>query len=272
MRSGTNWVGALLNLHPQINCQGEFHFEKLKNAFDQNFDQRLFSEDSSPIRQACQRSLRMTVKECMAAVQCHKPEAAWIGDRTPATIDRLLPNAPTINVHRDGRDVVVSWAFHRLKMDLPFAVPELEAWRQDFQSEPEKFTQEPHRIMAHESPIRKCATWWAEHVMADLDTIENSSNTRNSILPIAYEAIHEDVERECARMYSFLDLEPSEAQDVEAGEWTKPGFNRVDSKSFYRRGEIGAWTEYFTDEAKTWFKEEAGQALIRLGYEKDVNW
>ena len=24
-RSGTNWIGALLNLHPQINCWGEFH-------------------------------------------------------------------------------------------------------------------------------------------------------------------------------------------------------------------------------------------------------
>src|SRR6059058_5661183 len=33
-RSGTNWVGALLNLHPQINCFGEFHFEDIRNAID----------------------------------------------------------------------------------------------------------------------------------------------------------------------------------------------------------------------------------------------
>ena len=33
-RSGTNWVGALLNLHPQVNCFGEFHFEDIRNAID----------------------------------------------------------------------------------------------------------------------------------------------------------------------------------------------------------------------------------------------
>jgi hypothetical protein len=29
-RSGTNWVGALLNLRPEINCFGEFHLPNKK--------------------------------------------------------------------------------------------------------------------------------------------------------------------------------------------------------------------------------------------------
>ena len=34
-KSGTNWVQNLLNLHPHVQVQGEFHFEVLRNAVDQ---------------------------------------------------------------------------------------------------------------------------------------------------------------------------------------------------------------------------------------------
>jgi hypothetical protein len=34
MRSGTNWVGALLNLHPRVYCKGEYHFERLAEPFE----------------------------------------------------------------------------------------------------------------------------------------------------------------------------------------------------------------------------------------------
>ncbi|HEV2601552.1 MAG TPA: sulfotransferase domain-containing protein [Candidatus Babeliales bacterium] len=40
----------------------------------------------------------------------------------------------------------------------------------------------------------------------------------------------------------------------------------------FRQGQIGGWKEYFTDEHKRLFKEVAGQLLIDLGYEQDLNW
>lgn len=33
MRSGTNWFNAILNLHPNIYCTGEFHFGALRKAY-----------------------------------------------------------------------------------------------------------------------------------------------------------------------------------------------------------------------------------------------
>jgi sulfotransferase 6B1 len=40
----------------------------------------------------------------------------------------------------------------------------------------------------------------------------------------------------------------------------------------FREGKIGAWKKYFTEEHKALFKSQAGQLLIDLGYEKDLNW
>jgi len=40
----------------------------------------------------------------------------------------------------------------------------------------------------------------------------------------------------------------------------------------FRSGQIGEWKEYFTPEHKQLFKEIAGQMLIDLGYETDMNW
>jgi Sulfotransferase domain len=45
-----------------------------------------------------------------------------------------------------------------------------------------------------------------------------------------------------------------------------------DSNSFFRKGMAGDWKHYFTKDDKQVFKQEAGELLIRLGYEKDLSW
>jgi hypothetical protein len=40
----------------------------------------------------------------------------------------------------------------------------------------------------------------------------------------------------------------------------------------FRKGKIGTWRECLTPEHKRLFKELAGQILIELGYEHDLNW
>lgn len=40
----------------------------------------------------------------------------------------------------------------------------------------------------------------------------------------------------------------------------------------FRRGKSGGWKDYFTEEHKKTFKEVAGQFLIDLGYENDLDW
>lgn len=45
-----------------------------------------------------------------------------------------------------------------------------------------------------------------------------------------------------------------------------------DKSPTFRSGKSGEWKKYFTEEHKKIFKEVAGDLLVRLGYEKDVNW
>lgn len=45
-----------------------------------------------------------------------------------------------------------------------------------------------------------------------------------------------------------------------------------DRKNHYRKGISGDWQNYFSAEHKQLFKQEAGEFLVGLGYEKDLNW
>jgi hypothetical protein len=45
-----------------------------------------------------------------------------------------------------------------------------------------------------------------------------------------------------------------------------------DPSSFYRKGVAGDWKNHFSKEDRRVFKEEAGELLIRLGYEDDLDW
>ena len=42
--------------------------------------------------------------------------------------------------------------------------------------------------------------------------------------------------------------------------------------STFRRGQIGSWREHFQEEHKAALKQVAGQYLIELGYERDLDW
>jgi hypothetical protein len=45
-----------------------------------------------------------------------------------------------------------------------------------------------------------------------------------------------------------------------------------DPSSFFRKGIVGDWQNVFTEEDKRVFKEEAGDLLIKLGYEESDQW
>lgn len=274
MRSGTNWAGALLNLHPAIHCAGEFHFERLREPFATFAARPWMVSGFTEAVKLGEKAIENFAADCLRAVAAKNPEASLIGDRTPAMIDPELPGAPIIHITRDGRDVLVSWAFHVLRLNTLTPQPWLEEWKA--QRLGRDLDQEPEFLLDHETAVRTRAKLWADYVTNHKQAqAKAEAGTLGSALhSVQYESLHADVEAGRRAMYEFLGLDPELSAPVSQGSLTEAGFGEraEDPNDFYRAGKVRGFEKYFTDDVKRWFKEEAGEALIAAGYEQDLNW
>jgi hypothetical protein len=111
-------------------------------------------------------------------------------------------------------------------------------------------------------------------------------DNRLKIVCVRYEELLADTVKEFHRVVGYLDIQMSEAllesivsrnqfERLASGkkfwkETRKQG--QADPSSHFRKGITGDWRNYFTEAHKDKFKQEAGDKLIELGYEKDLNW
>lgn len=281
-RSGTNWVGAILNLHPAVNCIGEFHFEELRRATDSLKGQSWHIVGREPAATQLELGLQETVRRTLLAFRDRKPGATWIGDRTPRPLRPLVPGAPNIVIVRDGRDVLVSWTYHVLgqKPDVVAAVvpPRFgESFARaagEFQADPARYQREPSALFADDEWVRHAARTWGDWVIRDRHAADlfRTGELDGSVHTVRYEDLHADTDAERRGLYTFLGLDPARAAPLSSEGRTAAGFGREDARSFFRHGEVGDWKAYATDAMRRCFKESAGPALVELGYEKDLNW
>lgn len=275
-KSGTNWVQNLLNLHPHCRVRGEFHFEFLRNAVDQLTNVYWFLGSAPRLREVTLDASEAMVRRMIYAATRDKPAATWLGDRTPNPLRTVIRGAPQIIITRDVRDVLVSWSFHHMRVDteMGIAVPFRERWaeaRPRFVEDPDGF--DPlEGLLGHEGWVRHHARHWAEICRASRTALPKLREEGTPVLELKYEQMHADLDGEVARLYRFLDLDPSLAEAPSEETKTRPGFKREDRKSFYRRGAVGEWKDVLPDQIRGIIKEEAGEELIAAGYEKSNHW
>ena len=275
MKSGTNWICNLLKLHPQINCVGEFHWERVTEAVINIFENHSEISSVEGLRDSTWSQLTDLIRATIlkANENPEQPELIWAGDRTPGFIHpSIFPEAPFINIIRDGRDVAVSKAYHL------FNHPEIsDQFKSDkstiedlakFQANPNFFKENKDRLLACEEIFRDTATIWKA-------TIEHNERMKVEfpevgIHDVKYEDAHADTNGTRRKMYKFFDVDPDLADKLTPK--TRPGFKVEKPKHFFRKGSVGDWKNYFTDQNKAIFKEVAGKTLIELGYESDMNW
>lgn len=157
---------------------------------------------------------------------------------------------------RDGRDVYVSYYFHRRDSLLPGMT------FGEFLARPKH-----HPCL------------WSEHVDSWL-----RAERQPRMIVVRYEDLSQDAEREALRIASFLGLDPTADQLRQAvAQSSFENMRRLEMERgrpykaegpelFMRRGQPGNWKEYFGEKEKELFKQREGETLIRLGYESDEGW
>ena len=274
-KSGTHWVQNILNLHPHVNMKGEYHFEVLLRAMDR-FTTPHWHVGHGPIaRRVAGSAMQNLVRRTMYSTTRDRPEALWLGDRTPRHLREVLPGAPMLWLLRDGRDVLVSWSFHWLRVEAqgaPFIRADLERFRPEFATNPDRFRDPNYGLLGNDVWVRCTARQWAGYMVNDFDAYSRLSAAGTPVHKIVYEELHKQPREGVEAIYRFLGLNPAEAEPLSVESKTLPGFKQEDLKSAKRKGQSGDWCNYFNDRITRIFKEEAGQALVDAGYEKDLNW
>ncbi|MFG0331164.1 MAG: sulfotransferase domain-containing protein [Phycisphaerales bacterium] len=159
---------------------------------------------------------------------------------------------------RDLRDVAVSWCFY--------------------------VGNTPHHRLHHmykPMSIQERLDWYMKTMLPEfIFWVENWQARRNPEkgLIVCYEDLRGKTYHELSRIYKHcgIDLPESKVHEIvdrhsfrrETGR--DPG--QEDPTQFNRKAVVGDWINHFTPELKDRFKEMAGETLIKLGYEDDLNW
>ncbi|MEL7499687.1 MAG: sulfotransferase domain-containing protein [Planctomycetota bacterium] len=272
MKSGTNWVGSLLSSHVSIHCVGEFHWQEIVQPFNKNLGSLpAFLNQHKHLVESTRDHLEEMIQQTL--IDAAEPTATLIGDRTPHSIvPVIMRNVPHISVIRDGRDVLVSRAFHLFNRPEVAPIfdrlPSMRAALEAFQNDSWFFHKHPDQLLANEEFVRVSAAWWRDHLASDFQAVERYPQL--PVLFVRYEDIHADTAGQRQKMFEFLNVDPTKAAKIEGV--LQPGFKQERPSEFLRKGAVGDWKNYFTDQSKSWFKEIAGQTLIQQGYASDDSW
>jgi Sulfotransferase domain len=212
-----------------------------------------------------------------------------VGDKAPflkdndivQEIGKIYPGARVIHIIRDGRDVAVSLLHHRWNHSkdeggIYELKPEELAKRQAFRENPKRLVETGDGVFP-KGMLRNVATGWRDQVSKCMR--DDRSLLGADYAEVKYEDLQMRPTEEIRRLLAFLGAEAGEEtarRCVSAASFEKLAQGRErgqeDPSSFFRKGVVGDWKNVFTDKDKQLFKEEAGDLLIELGYEKDDDW
>ena len=104
----------------------------------------------------------------------------------------------------------------------------------------------------------------------------NEVTDPETIIEVRYEELHADVRGTMNKILLFFNIDAGDgllermaATQLKTPVDLKESLSRGDTK---RKGIVGDWRNLLTQKHKDYFKEMAGDLMIELGYEKDLNW
>ncbi len=310
-KSGTSWLMRMLDGHPEILCKGEGRFfaaDWRRANFDPEGTQALASSlyyallGSEYLRLWIERSvwaregdaathldnLTRLATEHFLLVRLRETNKKLVGDKSPLLnadfieeVSRIYPEAKVIHIIRDGRDQAVSMLHHVWNRSTDQGGVQTlkpgEFERRDiYRKDPKKLLQTGEGMFTEER-LRGAARSWNARVGKTAQ--DGPALLGPNYTEVRYEDLLERPNQEVGRLARFLGADISEKavqQAVGSASFEKLSKGRErgqeDTSSFYRKGIAGDWRNYFTERDREIYKDEAGELLIRLGYERDLDW
>jgi hypothetical protein len=307
-KSGTTWLMKTLDAHPDVLCKGEGLFfgrehrreiddmarmvarrppSSLYNALLGSeylrlwIERSVWSRDGDPDDHI--RDLVRLATDYFLAEGLSKSGKKVVGDKTPLLgtkfveeIYEIYPRARVIHIIRDGRDQAVSFIHqqgNRAKLGRTHRLsPEELAKSEAYRRSPRELAERGEGMFA-EKTLRKAAQNWALRVGQAIE--DGPALFGDGYTEVRYEDLLEEVER----LLGFLGVDTDERlveSCVSSASFSKLTRGRErgqeDPSSFYRKGVAGDWKHLFDERDRQIYKEEAGELLIRLGYEKNGGW
>lgn len=193
-------------------------------------------------------------------------------------ISRILPGAKVIHIIRDGRDVAVSfvnflWNQVRDEGGLYSLTPEELRKRDAYRTN----SGPTAGGVFTEKRLRAIANAWRAEVGLAVETGPALLGDRYA--QVYYEDLLNDPNGEVRALLEFLGADADDETVADCVE--KSGFERLanrkrgqeDHSSIrHRKGVAGDWKNVFTENDRRIFKEQAGDLLIDLGYERNHDW
>jgi hypothetical protein len=309
-KSGTTWLMKTLDAHPEVLCKGEGRFfgeeyrrevlaqtqtkqqpSSLYNALLGSeylrlwIERSVWSRDGDPDEHI--RDLVRLATDYFLTEELAKSGKKVVGDKTPLLgpkfveeIHEIYPEARVIHIIRDGRDQAVSFMHqqgNRAKRGRTHRLsPEELARSEAYRRSPRELAEGGEGMFA-EKTLRKTAQNWALRVGQAIE--DGPALFGDRYTEVRYEDLLVRPNEEVERLLGFLGVDTDQMlveHCVSSASFEKLSRGRKrgeeDPSSFYRKGVAGDWKYLFDECDRQIYKEEAGELLIRLGYENNGGW
>ncbi len=264
-KSGTTWVQAILDGHPEVACHGETALaqvvlpvvSQLVSTFNQQQQYRHAQFNASdPLTEVDGHALFKIISAYLLSRHVDLNAVSCVGEKTPEhamvmpQLYNEFPHSKFIHVIRDGRDAAVSGYFHNVRQNG-------QAFSEQF---PDMATYITYFAQSH----------WKPYIMA----ARAFGHARpNAYHELRYETLLTDTPTCIRNMLEFLNVDASKAKVdacLHAGDFgtMTGGRSRGDEnrESFFRKGVAGDWQQHFDAACHDAFNNQAGDLLNELGY------
>jgi hypothetical protein len=291
-KSGTSWLKKLISSHPNVAMPDHelWMLGNRRSVAGLKFDKlaanwlalptvaHVFKADN---RQELIASLRRAVVVSILSRFADDTTKA-LGDKSPLYTVRALdeikqsfPDAVVILIVRDGRDVVVSHHFHKLR-GREFAFYEDPAAGEAAYLHHVAGSADRIVPLLNQRTIRRVSSDWVECATAEPRARELFGDRA---LCLRYESLLADPSPHLRSIFDLLGLEHDDAlldgivrqASFEAATGGRK-LGESDPRSFVRKGAPGDWINYFSREDAGVFNEIAGEALVSAGYARSLDW